>query len=91
MPLSFCPVYCNLSKGIHPTQKPLQPFKGLILTYSSVGETVLDNCMGSGTTALASLETGRKFIGFEMDVRYFDLANERIANAMQEGFTTVDS
>ena len=51
----------------------------LIRTYTNEGETVLDNCMGSGTTAIASMNTGRNFIGFELDEGYFNLANERIA------------
>ena len=51
----------------------------LINTYTREGETVLDNCMGSGTTAIACMNTGRNFIGFELDEGYFNLANERIA------------
>jgi len=63
------------NKNIHPTQKLLQLFKGLILTYSNEGEAILDNCMRSGTTAIACIETNREFIGFEMDRHYFELAN----------------
>ena len=72
------------NKNIHPTQKPLQLFKDLILTYSNEGETVLDNCMGSGATGIACIETKRKFIGFEMDKHYFEVANERIEKALDE-------
>ena len=50
----------------------------LIKTYTNENETVLDNCMGSGTTAVACKNTNRKFIGFELDKNYFDIANERI-------------
>ena len=50
----------------------------LIKTYTNENETVLDNCMGSGTTAIACLNTNRKYIGFELDKNYFDIANERI-------------
>ena len=50
----------------------------LIKTYTNENETVLDNCMGSGTTAIAAINTKRKFIGFELDKNYFDIANERI-------------
>ena len=54
-------------------------FKYLILTYTNPGAVVLDTCMGSGTTAIAAMETGRSFIGFETDERYFMAAGERIA------------
>ena len=64
--------------SLHPTQKPVALFEYLIRTYTNDGETVLDNCMGSGTTAIACLNTNRKFIGFELDKGYFDIANERI-------------
>ena len=67
------------SNAIHPTQKPVALFEYLINTYTREGETVLDNCMGSGTTAIASMNTGRNFIGFELDETYFKIANERIA------------
>lgn len=64
--------------GIHPTQKPVELFSYLIRTYTNEGETVLDNCMGSGTTAIACLETGRNYIGFEKDEAYYKLITERI-------------
>ncbi|MCL1948533.1 MAG: site-specific DNA-methyltransferase [Turicibacter sp.] len=63
---------------IHPTQKPVALFEYLIKTYTREGDTVLDNCMGSGTTAVACLNTGRNFIGFEKDAEYHRLALERI-------------
>ena len=65
-------------RGFHPTQKPVALLEYLVKTYTNEGETVLDNCMGSGTTAIACLNTNRNFIGFEMDKGYFDIANERI-------------
>ena len=65
-------------EALHPTQKPVALFEYLIKTYSNVGETVLDNCMGSGTTAIACLRNGRRFIGFEIDQEYCRIANERI-------------
>ena len=64
--------------GLHPTQKPFPLMEYLIKTYTNENETVLDNCMGSGTTAIACLNTNRKYIGFELDKNYFDIANERI-------------
>ena len=65
-------------KSLHPTQKPVELFEYLIRTYTSEGETVLDNCMGSGTTAVACVNTGRSYIGFETDPEYCRLAEERI-------------
>ena len=66
------------SKPVHPTQKPIDLFEYLIKTYTDEGETVLDNVMGSGTTAIAAINTKRNFIGFELDENYFNIANERI-------------
>jgi site-specific DNA-methyltransferase (adenine-specific) len=67
------------SPRLHPTQKPVDLFRYLIRTYTNPGETVLDNCMGSGTTAVAALMEGRNFIGFETDAGYVDVASQRIA------------
>jgi site-specific DNA-methyltransferase (adenine-specific) len=69
------------SGQFHPTQKPVALFEYLIRTYTNVGETVLDNCMGSGTTAIAAINGGRHYIGFENDGKYFELARQRIAQA----------
>ena len=66
--------------NVHPTQKPSDLFEYLIRTYTNENETILDNCMGSGTTAIACINTSRNYIGFELDETYFNLANERIAN-----------
>lgn len=63
---------------IHPTQKPIALMEYLIRTYTHEGMTVLDNCMGSGTTGVACVNTGRKFIGIEMDEKYFQIAKDRI-------------
>lgn len=68
----------NSEKGLHPTQKPVPLFEYLIKTYTNEGETVLDNCMGSGTTAIACINTNRKYIGFEMDEEYHRLLTKRI-------------
>lgn len=68
----------------HPTQKPVSLLKYLVLTYSNKGDTILDNCMGSGTTALACIDTGRNFIGFEKEKKYFDIAMQRIAQMRQQ-------
>ena len=62
----------------HPTQKPVALCEYLIKTYTNEGETVLDNCMGSGTTGIACLRTMRKFIGIEKEEKYFNIATERI-------------
>ena len=64
---------------LHPTQKPVALLEYLIRTYTMEGETVLDNCMGSGSTGIACLNTGRNFIGIEKDDQYFAVASERIA------------
>lgn len=62
----------------HPTQKPISLMEWLIKTYSDEGDIILDPCFGSGTTAIACLNTNRKFIGFERDSHYFKIAKERI-------------
>ena len=65
-------------KGLHPTQKPVALLEYLIKTYTREGETVLDNCMGSGSTGVACVNTNRKFIGIEKDEEYFEIACNRI-------------
>lgn len=67
--------------GNHPTQKPVTLMEYMIRTYSNEGDTVLDNCMGSGTTGVACMNTGRRFIGIEMDAGYFQIAQNRIMEA----------
>ena len=66
------------SNPIHPTQKPVKLMEYLINTYSNKGDTILDNCMGSGTTGVACINLDRKFIGMERDEKYFDDAKDRI-------------
>jgi site-specific DNA-methyltransferase (adenine-specific) len=75
---------CNSLNRLHPTQKPVSLFEYLIKTYTNEGETVIDNCMGSGTTAVAALRTNRKFIGFELESEYVRIANQRIENVTDE-------
>lgn len=65
----------------HPTQKPVALMEYLIRTYTNEGETVMDNCMGSGTTGVACANTGRNFIGMEKDAAYFAIAKGRIESA----------
>jgi len=65
-------------KNGHPTQKPVELESYLIKTYTNENELVLDNCIGSGTTAIACINTNRNYIGFELDTTYCDIANKRI-------------
>ena len=67
-------------KSVHPTQKPIALLEYLIKTYTNEDETVLDNCMGSGSTGVACINTNRNFIGMELDEHYFQIAKERIEN-----------
>jgi len=71
-------------RGFHPTQKPVAILEYLIKTYTNEGETVLDNTMGSGSTGVACVNTNRKFIGIEMDEKYFNIACDRIEEAIRE-------
>lgn len=68
-------------RGLHPTQKPVPLMEYLIKTYTNEWDTVLDNCMGSGTTGVACANTNRKFIGMELDRDYFRIARRRIFEA----------
>lgn len=68
----------NSSGKVHPTQKPVELLEWLIKTYTNKGETILDNCMGSGSTGVAAVNTKRKFIGIELEQKYFDIATQRI-------------
>ena len=63
---------------VHPTQKPVALAEYLIKTYTKEGDIVLDNCMGSGTTALAAIHTNRRYIGFELNKKFYDICMERI-------------
>jgi DNA modification methylase len=73
-----------LTSNLHPTQKPVALMEYLIKTYTNEGDTVLDNCMGSGTTGVACLNTNRKFIGIEKDENYFNIAKKRIESTIYE-------
>lgn len=77
---------CNWGndRGLHPTQKPVPLLEYLIRTYTNEGETVLDNCMGSGSTGVAAVNTGRNFIGMELDPGYFETAQRRISEAQEQ-------
>jgi site-specific DNA-methyltransferase (adenine-specific) len=68
----------------HPTQKPVALMEYLILTYTNAGDVVLDNCMGSGSTGVACVQTGRNFIGIEADPDYFNKAKNRIEQALKK-------
>ena len=69
---------------LHTTAKPVKLFQYLIRTYSNEGDTILDNCMGSGTTAIAAIREKRNFIGFELNKEYYDKACERIKIEKQQ-------
>jgi site-specific DNA-methyltransferase (adenine-specific) len=67
-----------LTSNLHPTQKPLLLIEELIKTFTNEGDTILDNCAGSGTTAIAAIRTGRNFIGFETNEDYYNIIEKRI-------------
>ena len=73
--------FCSVSKPQHPTQKPVGLLEYMIKTYTNPSEVVLDNCMGSGSTGVACINTGRQFIGMELDEGYFEIAQKRIEDA----------
>ena len=66
------------ARGLHPTQKPVALLEYLIKTYTNEGDLVLDNCMGSGSTGIACINTNRNFIGMELNENYFNIAENRI-------------
>jgi site-specific DNA-methyltransferase (adenine-specific) len=77
------------SEAIHPTQKPIKLLEYLIKTYSNEKETILDSCMGSGSTCIAAINTNRNFIGIEKDNAYFKLAKDRIAQHLENRPKTI--
>ena len=83
-PKSVLKINKSINKNIHPTQKPVALLEYLIKTYTRENETVLDNCMGSGSTGVACINTKRSFIGIELDQKYFEIAKERIYKAQHE-------
>lgn len=76
---------CNQLNRIHPTQKPIYVCEYLIKTYTQEGDLILDNCIGSGTTAIAALKTNRDFIGIEKEEKYVQVANQRIQAFLRDG------
>lgn len=83
-PTSVIQVSNAVQKGkVHPTQKPVELMEYLIKTYTNEGEIVLDNSMGSGSTGVAAMNTNRKFIGIELDKKYFEIASNRIGEVSQ--------
>ena len=72
----------KVQNAVHPTQKPVALLEYLVKTYTNEGETVLDNCMGSGSTGVACVNTGRRFTGMELDEKYFEIAKQRIESAV---------
>ena len=74
----------SAAKKLHPNQKPVDLLEYLIRTYTDDGETVLDATMGSGSTGVAAINTGRNFIGFETEEKFFNIAQERISKAVAE-------
>ena len=70
-------------RGLHPTQKPVPLLEWLIKSYSNEGDTILDNCMGSGSTGVACINTKRNFIGIELEQKYYDIAQQRIDEAIE--------
>lgn len=83
-PLSIIDIAKEHPQTFHPTQKPVALLEYLIKTYTNEGETVLDNCMGSGSTGVACVNTNRNFIGIELDENYYNIACERISKAERE-------
>ena len=73
----------DIKNRLHPTQKPVSLLEYLIKTYTNENETILDNCMGSGSTGVACINTNRNFIGMELDNNYFNIAKERIYKAKE--------
>ncbi|WP_338341910.1 MULTISPECIES: DNA-methyltransferase [unclassified Shinella] len=70
--------FASESGTVHPTQKPVGLMEYMIRTYTDEGDVVLDNTMGSGTTGVACINTGRSFIGIERDEKYFEIAKRRL-------------
>lgn len=69
---------------LHPTQKPIALYEWLIKTYTNESDLVLDPCFGSGTTAIACINTGRRFVGFERDTKFFQIAKDRIEKRLKQ-------
>ena len=76
--------FSSRGKRVHPTQKPVDLLEYLVRTYTDPGDLVVDNCMGSGSTAVAALQAGRRFVGFETDPKYFAAACRRVNERAEE-------
>lgn len=74
----------SMQRGLHPTQKPVKLFEYLIRTYTNENELVLDNCIGSGTTAIACINSKRNYIGIELDENYYNIANKRVSDRLNQ-------
>lgn len=72
-------------KGGHPTQKPVELMEYIIKTYSNQGDTVLDNCMGSGSTGIACLNLNRNFVGIELENKYYEMAKSKMKGRIESG------
>ena len=69
------------ARGLHPTQKPIELMEYLVRSHTKEGDLILDFTMGSGTTGVAAIKLGRRFIGIEKDERYYEIAKERLEYA----------
>ena len=83
-PVSILEYKRETKNRLHPTQKPVKLLEYLIKTYTNENETILDNCMGSGNTGIACINTNRRFIGIEKDDNYFNVASERINKHLRQ-------
>jgi len=81
--INFAKEHIN-GKSYHPTEKPVDLLRYLILTYTNSGGVILDNCMGSGSTIVAAIKEKRRYIGIEKDEHYFEVAKRRIENELQQ-------
>ena len=82
-PQSILPFNSVWHTGMHPTEKPVELFEWLIKSYTNEGDLVVDNCIGSGTTAVACINTNRNYIGFEKEKKYYQMCVERIKGCSQ--------
>jgi site-specific DNA-methyltransferase (adenine-specific) len=90
-PQSVLPFNSVWKKDMHPTEKPTELFEWLIKSYTNESEIVLDNCAGSGTTAIACLNTKRNYILMEKEQKYFDVINKRIQDYTSSGINLFNS
>lgn len=88
-PLSVIKFNTERTRGGHPTQKPVALLEYLIKTYTKEGDTVLDSCMGSGTTGIACKNLNRDFVGIELDEKYFEMAEKAKEKGVNNGKTVI--